>query len=64
MNVLRSGNAPAPELTVMIWMPFEAAFVSGSLSALASGTEVAMTLTFEAIAALMPDTCLETSLLA
>ena len=60
----RLSNAPSPELTVMISMPFEAAFVSGSLSALASGTEVAMTFTLEAIAALMPETCLETSLLA
>ena len=57
-------KAPSPELTVMISMPFAAAFVSGSLSALASGTEVAITWTLDAIAALMPETCLDTSLLA
>ena len=48
----------------MISMPFLAAFVSGSLSALASGTEVAITCAFAAIAALRPATCLETSLFA
>ena len=38
----------------MISMPFADAFVSGSLSALASGTEVAITFASAAIAALMP----------
>jgi hypothetical protein len=62
--VLRLSKAPRPELTVMISMPFDAALVSGSLSALASGTDVAITLTFAATAALSPATCFETSLFA
>src|SRR5581483_11028000 len=57
-------NAPRPELTVMISIPFFEAFVSGSLSALASGTEVAITFAPALIAALMPATCFATSLLA
>ena len=60
----RLSNAPSPEFTVMISMPAFDAFESGSLSALASGTEVAITFAFAAIAALMPDTCFDTSLLA
>ena len=48
----------------MISIPFLEAFVSGSLSALASGTEVAITFAPAAIAALMPATCLATSLFA
>jgi peroxiredoxin family protein len=48
----------------MISMPFDAARVSGSLRALASGTEVTITFTFAAIAAFTPATCLETSLFA
>ena len=48
----------------MISMPFLDAFVSGSLSALASGTEVTITFAFAAIAALRPATCFETSLFA
>ena len=48
----------------MITMPFAAAFVSGSLSALASGTEVAITFAPPAIAALIPETCFETLLFA
>src|SRR2546421_4238796 len=57
-------NAPRPELTVMISIPFFEAFVSGSLSALASGTDVAITCAPAPIAALIPATCLATSLLA
>ena len=48
----------------MITIPFAAAFASGSLSALASGTEVAITFAPPAIAALIPETCLETLLFA
>ena len=48
----------------MISMPFAAARVRGSFSALASGTEVAITFTLAAIAWLSPATCFETSLLA
>ncbi len=48
----------------MISIPFEAAFVSGSVRALASGTEVAMTFAPPAIAALIPATCFATSLFA
>jgi hypothetical protein len=64
MYVFRESKAPRPELTVMISMPFEAAVLSGSLRALASGTDVAITFTFAAIAALIPETCFETSLFA
>src|SRR5215470_5339308 len=64
MYVFSESNAPRPEFTVMISMPFEAAVLSGSLSALASGTDVAITFTFAAIAALIPETCFETSLFA
>ncbi len=48
----------------MISIPFFEAFVSGSLSALASGTEVAITFALAAIAALIPATCFGTSLFA
>ena len=48
----------------MISMPFFDACVSEPLSALASGTEVAITCAFAAIAALMPATCFATSLFA
>jgi hypothetical protein len=57
-------KAPRPELTVMISIPLLAARVSGSLSADASGTDVAMIFAFAAIAAFSPATCLATSLLA
>jgi hypothetical protein len=48
----------------MIRIPLLEAFLSAPLSALASGTDVAITCAFAAIAALMPLTCLETSLFA
>ena len=48
----------------MISIPFLEALVSGSLSALASGTDVAMIFAPAPIAALMPATCFATSLLA
>jgi hypothetical protein len=57
-------KAPSPEFTVMISMPFDDAFLSGSRSALASGTDVAITLARAEIAALMPETCFGTSLFA
>ena len=57
-------KAPRPEFTVMISIPFCDALVSGSLSALASGTDVAITFAPAATAALIPDTCLATSLFA
>src|ERR687887_1901254 len=57
-------NAPSPELTVMISIPFDDAFWSGPRSALASGTEVAMIFARFAIAALMPATCFGTLLFA
>src|SRR4051794_25527343 len=62
--VERSSNAPRPELTVMISIPFADALPSGSLSALASGTDVAITFAPAAIAALIPATCFATSLFA
>jgi hypothetical protein len=60
----RLSNAPRPELRVMISIPFLDAFVRDPLSALASGTDVAITLALAAIAAFTPLTCLATSLLA
>ena len=48
----------------MISMPFFDALVSEPLSALASGTEVAITCAWLAIAALIPATCFATSLFA
>src|SRR2546423_4371542 len=59
-----ASKAPRPEFTVMISIPFFEAFVSGSLSALASGTDVAITCAPAPIAALIPATCLATSLFA
>jgi hypothetical protein len=64
MYVGRESNAPSPELHVMISMPRFDALVSGSLRALASGTDVTITFTFAATAALRPATCFETSLFA
>ena len=64
MYVGSESNAPSPELTVMISIPLFEAFRSGSLSALASGTEVAITFAPEATAALIPATCFATSLFA
>ena len=64
MYVGKESKAPRPELTVMITIPFWDALVRAPFSALASGTEVAMMLAFEATAALMPATCFGTSLLA
>jgi hypothetical protein len=57
-------NAPSPELTVITSIFRAAAFVSAPLSAFASGTDVAITFAFAAIAALMPVTCFGTSLFA
>ena len=48
----------------MISIPCFEARVSEPLSALASGTEVAITCAWFAIAALMPATCFATSLFA
>ena len=48
----------------MISIPRLAAVLRAPLSALASGTEVAITFAFEAIAALIPATCFATSLFA
>ena len=64
MYVGRLSNEPRPELTVMISIPFCDAFVRGSLSALASGTDVAITFAPAATAAFNPLTCFATSLLA
>ena len=64
MYVGSESKSPSPELTVMISIPFEEAFLSGSRSALASGTDVAITFAPAAIAALMPATCFGTSLFA
>ena len=60
----RESKAPRPEFTVMISIPVFEAFVSGSLRALASGTEVAITFAPAEIAALIPATCFATSLCA
>jgi hypothetical protein len=57
-------KASSPELTVMISMPRFAAELSAPVNALASGTDVAITFTLAATAALMPATCLAMSLLA
>ena len=57
-------KAFSPELTVMISIPRFAAALSAPFNALASGTEVAMTFTLAAAAALIPATCFATSLFA
>src|SRR2546421_12984687 len=60
----RESKAPRPEFTVMISIPLFEALRRGSLSALASGTEVAITLAPLATAALIPATWFGTLLFA